>query len=78
MVETRIKKRMMELGIQKPDEYVSFLDKNMEKESSVLVGLLTTHHTFFFREFPHFEILKKILPELAATAKKRPDRCIKI
>lgn len=78
MVETRVKKRMMELGIQKPDDYISFIEKNIEKESSVLVGLLTTHHTFFFREFPHFEILKKILPELAATAKKRPDRCIKI
>lgn len=78
MVETRVKKRMMELGLQKPQEYLTYLDQHLEKESSVLVSLITTHHTFFFREFPHFEILKKLLPELAATAKKRPDRCIKI
>lgn len=78
MVETRVKKRMMELGLQKPQEYIEYLDKHLEKESSVLVSLITTHHTFFFREFPHFEILKKLLPELAATAKKRPDKCIKV
>ena len=66
MVETRVKKRMMELGIKSASEYMSYIDENLEHESYILVGLITTHHTFFFREFPHFEILRNKLPELMA------------
>ena len=51
MVETRIKKRMSELGIKEASEYIAFIDKYLEQESGVLVGFITTHHTFFFREF---------------------------
>ena len=78
MVETRVKKRMIELGMRDASEYLQYIDQNYEKESGVLVGLITTHHTFFFREFPHFEILKKILPELCAMTKKRGEKCIKV
>ena len=74
MVETRVKKRMMELGIKSADEYAKYIDQNLDHESYILVGLITTHHTFFFREFPHFEILKSKLPELLAGAKKRGDK----
>lgn len=74
MVETRVKKRMMELGLKTADEYVKYIDQNLDHESYILVGLITTHHTFFFREFPHFEILKAKLPELLAGAKKRGDK----
>jgi chemotaxis protein methyltransferase CheR len=74
MVETRVKKRMMELGLKTADEYVKYIDQNLDHESYILVGLITTHHTFFFREFPHFEILKARLPELLAGAKKRGDK----
>ncbi|MGZ3787567.1 MAG: CheR family methyltransferase [Bacteriovorax sp.] len=78
MVETRIKKRMIELGIKSASDYLKYIDQNLEKESSVLVGLITTHHTFFFREFPHFEILKKMLPDLVAQASKRGEKCLKV
>ena len=78
MVETRIKKRMTELGIKEASEYIVYIDKNIEKESGILVGFITTHHTFFFREFLHFEILKKMLPELVANAKKRGDKTLKV
>ena len=74
MVETRVKKRMMELGLKSADEYMKYIDHNLDHESYILVGLITTHHTFFFREFPHFEILKTKLPELLAGAKKRGDK----
>ncbi len=69
MVQTRVKKRMMELGIQGPNEYLSYLEKNMTKESGVLVSLLTTHHTFFFREFTHFEFIKNNLADIVANVK---------
>jgi chemotaxis protein methyltransferase CheR len=78
MVETRVKKRMMELGLKTPADYLKYLDSNIDFESNVLVGLLTTHHTFFFREFPHFEILKTKLPEIVASAKKRNDKVISV
>jgi chemotaxis protein methyltransferase CheR len=78
MVETRIKKRMMELGLKEADEYSQYIDQHLEVESGVLVGLITTHHTFFFREFPHFELLKKMLPELVLQVKKRGEKKLKI
>lgn len=78
MVETRVKKRMMELGIKTPDGYSKYIDENIDHESYILVGLITTHHTFFFREFPHFEILRNKLPELVAHVKKRGDKTISI
>lgn len=78
MVETRVKKRMMELGLKTADEYVKYIDQNLDNESYILVGLITTHHTFFFREFPHFEILKAKLPELLAGVKKRGDKTLSI
>ncbi|MBY0413768.1 MAG: response regulator [Bdellovibrionales bacterium] len=76
MVETRVKKRMMELGIKTAEEYIKYIDQNLDHESYILVGLITTHHTFFFREFPHFEILKNRLPELLAAVKKRGDKTL--
>ena len=78
MVETRVKKRMMELGLKNADEYIAYIDRNMDNESYILVGLITTHHTFFFREFPHFEILKNKLPELLAAVKKRNDKTLSV
>jgi chemotaxis protein methyltransferase CheR len=78
MIETRIKKRMMELGIKEANEYLKYIDHNIDSESYVLVGLITTHHTFFFREFPHFEILKARLPELVAAVKKRGEKTLSI
>ncbi len=78
MVETRVKKRMMELGLKTPEDYSKYIDKNLDHESYILVGLITTHHTFFFREFPHFEILKNKLPELVAHVKKRGDKTLSV
>ncbi|AUN97871.1 hypothetical protein C0V70_07070 [Bacteriovorax stolpii] len=78
MVETRVKKRMMELGLKTADEYMRYIDQNLDHESYILVGLITTHHTFFFREFPHFEILKAKLPELVSHVKKRGDKTLTV
>lgn len=78
MVQTRVKKRMSELGIASPAEYLGHLDKNMKSESQVLVSLLTTHHTFFFREFAHFEYLKDNLASIVEKVKARGEKKIKI
>lgn len=78
MIETRLRKRMLELGIKSPNDYAAYIDQNIQKETGVLVGLITTHHTFFFREFSHFELLKKMLPEMVAAAKARGDKTVRI
>jgi chemotaxis protein methyltransferase CheR len=78
MIETRVKKRMMELNFKSAKEYSEFIEKNFDKESHVLVGLITTHHTFFFREFPHFEILKLKLPAIVKEVKKRNEKNVMI
>ena len=55
MIQSRLFKRMMELGLHEVKDYLSYLKDNFSTESKILVSLLTTHHTFFFREFYHFE-----------------------
>lgn len=59
MVSARIQKRAIQLGLNSLQEYTRFLRKNPRTEISALVSLLTTHHTFFFREFAHFEYLSR-------------------
>ncbi len=78
MIETRIRKRMLDIGLKEAKDYSRYVDEHYEKECAILVGLITTHHTFFFREFAHFEILKKMLPDLVAQANKRGDKILKI
>ncbi|WP_127714644.1 CheR family methyltransferase [Halobacteriovorax sp. HLS] len=78
MVQTRIKKRMSELGLSTPEKYIAYIDSHKDKESGVLVSLLTTHHTFFFREFTHFEHLKENLPRLISNVKARGENTLKI
>jgi len=79
MIESRLKSRLIKLSMASFKEYITYLKKNLESESQALVSLLTTHHTFFFREFPHFEfLLNHALEDLIAIARKRPSKTIEI
>ncbi len=79
MVENRLKSRMIRLQIDSFDEYLQYLNANKESESQALISLMTTHHTFFFREFTQFEyLLNKGLSRLAQKAKSRGDKTIRI
>ncbi len=71
MIQSRLFKRMIELNFKEPAAYLKYLKENYSTESKILVSLLTTHHTFFFREFFHFDFLlkeglTKIIAELRA------------
>jgi chemotaxis protein methyltransferase CheR len=57
MVKSRLSTRMSELGLTSPHDYLRHLDANRVSESSALVSLLTTHHTYFFREYAQFDYL---------------------
>ncbi len=78
MVQFRLSKRMLELGIVEADEYLGYIRENVTSETRALVSLLTTHHTFFFREFSQFEHLERELPKIVAKAKAQGRNSIKI
>ncbi len=79
MIRSRLQRRMTELGLATLEGYLEHLQTNRAGESSVLIGLITTHHTFFFREFLHFEYLgKEVLPKLKEELLSRPDRTLHI
>jgi len=79
MVETRLTRRVSQLKLKNLDEYHQYLMKNFDLESRALISLLTTHHTFFFREFLHFKYIEDhALPKLIEVARSRPDKTIHI
>jgi len=78
MIANRLNKRMLSLNIKNMGDYENYFYKNKNSELEELVGLLTTHHTFFFREFVHFEFLLKNLKTIAENVKKRGEKTVKI
>lgn len=79
MVESRLKSRMLKLTLDTFEEYLAFLKENKEQETEALVSLLTTHHTYFFREFAQFEyILNRKLKNIVSEADKRGDKKIRV
>lgn len=79
MVSTRLHRRASELGLRGLEEYAAYFEANEAAERPHLVSLLTTHHTYFFREFQHFEYLEKtLLPELLPELKARPDKTLRV
>ena len=63
MIESRVRSRMMELGVSSLEQYWELFQNNERQEREALKGLLTTHHTFFFREYAHFEVLESWLTQ---------------
>jgi len=75
MVASRFHKRMIDLKINSIAAYVNYFNENSDQEVQSLVSLLTTHHTYFFREFPHFEYLRTTgLKLLVDSAKARGQK----
>lgn len=78
IVDGRLKNYLARHGF---DSYSAYMDAvetdisgNLERE---LVDILTTNHTFFMREFEHFEYLRQVvLPELRKKEANRRDLCI--
>lgn len=79
MVECRLRKRMTDLGIETPEAYLEHLRLHELDEGRVLTSLLTTHHTYFFREYPHFQFLQTAgLAEVAALARARKQDVLRV
>lgn len=79
MVESRLKSRIAHLHLAGFNEYLNYLKVHVLDESQALLSLLTTHHTYFFREFSHFEFLiNQAIPRMIDAARKRGDKEIHI
>jgi chemotaxis protein methyltransferase CheR len=78
MVVSRLKKRLLDLGGLTPDAYYAYFCEHQQIEVDQLVSLLTTHHTFFFREFCHFEYVLRNLTEIVERVKARGDKKIRV
>lgn len=77
MVESRLKRRCSQLKLHSAAEYRSYWKTHQKEENDVLVGLLTTHFTSFFREFVHFEWLATELPFLIEMAQKENRKTLR-
>lgn len=77
MVVQRLRRRMTLLGLKNEAEYIAYYQNNRDDEFRELISLFTTHHTYFFREFKHFEVLKQqTLPQLIPLVRKRADKTL--
>ncbi len=78
MVEGRLKSRMLKLGLTNSQDYYNYLIGNKENESQSLLSLLTTHHTYFFREFSHFEFIETNFDQILITLQSRGIKTLRV
>lgn len=79
MIINRLRRRMYSLGLASEEEYVQHYIDNRSDEFKHLLSLFTTHHTFFFREFKQFEVLRDdVLPRLVKNIRNRSDKTLRI
>lgn len=64
LVKTRLMKRLRKLNIASFDDYINLIEsKAGQSELGMMIDVMTTNKTSFFREQPHFDFLSKaILP----------------
>jgi len=63
LVQSRLLRRMREVGINSYDQYCAFLRENYDEEIENLINCITTNKTEFFREREHFTILQRIVEQ---------------
>jgi chemotaxis protein methyltransferase CheR len=79
MIQSRLTRRMLDLNLVEPKSYEAFIHANRHTESIILVSLLTTHHTYFFREFEQFAFLQQgALTDIAKKIYESGRNCLRI
>ena len=70
---------MVRLNIESGVEYLEYLNSKGTEEVTQLLSLITTHHTFFFREFAQFEFLiQGGLAKIVESARKKGKNKIRV
>lgn len=80
LVRSRLYKRLKFLGLDSYKQYCSLLKKDAsDEEMTVLLDVISTNVTEFFREWKHFEFLRDtVLPSLVRSGCGRPFEPIRI
>jgi len=78
IVQGRLENYIRANGYNNYTEYMHAVESDitgrLERE---LVNILTTNHTFFMREFEHFDYLRQVvLPQLRMQEERKKDLCI--
>jgi chemotaxis protein methyltransferase CheR len=69
MVVTRLRRRIIELGLDGFGAYVDLLDKAGANELEFFVNAITTNETFFYRHEKQFDHLRNVLlPEIISAS----------
>lgn len=80
-LKTRIARRMAELGIEEPKEYLfrlNYADPD-DAEMQALANLVTTNETYMFREYEQLQAFANhCLPEVLAARQAAGDRALRI
>ncbi|MBX7231368.1 MAG: response regulator [Bdellovibrionales bacterium] len=71
MLESRIRSHLLKFGFSGMQDYWAYFQKNEPSEREFLQSLMTTHHTFFFREYLHFEAVEKWIQDEIEFIKER-------
>lgn len=73
LISGRLENYLLRNGYQSYSEYIRMVEQNPTGSEAVnLVNVLTTNHTYFMREFIHFEYLQKcVLPWIKTTQENR-------
>ena len=74
MLESRIRSHILKLGLGSIDDYWAHFQENEKQERELLQSLMTTHYTFFFREYAHFEILERWIVDESEKLKARFEK----
>jgi len=62
LIEGRLHQELIEKNLKNYTEYFNYILKDKTGEAvSTLINKITTNHTFFMREFAHFDYLKKVV-----------------
>lgn len=77
MIQARLANRLKVLNFDNYSQYIDFVFSSQEHatdEITMMIDLLTTNLTHFFREKPHFDFMEqKVLPTLAENGITRPE-----
>lgn len=71
MLESRIRGHLLKLQIKNMSQYWQYFEQHEKEEREIILSLMTTHYTFFFREFAHFEVLEEWIEKELPQIKER-------
>jgi len=75
LVTGRLQQVLKRNDLSSFQEYINYLKNHDESAMSELVNRISTNHTFFFREYAHFDFLMKVaFPEFEEYHKKKGDK----